>query len=89
MMEKKLNIQSAFIGLLTLCIGIIGFFGQRTLGQIEGTQQRMSDTMVPRHEMDLQIQQLKADVVRIASEELDLRVKVVQCEVGLARLNKP
>jgi len=62
------------------------FFAKHELEQIETSQQRLADKMAPRAEVELQLVPVKADLARIAVDQIDLRARNHKLRTGGARL---
>lgn len=87
--EGPVNLNTALLALLTLLITTVGFFSKHSLESIESNQKQMWDKMMPRQEIQLQIELVSSANHRIEADLAELRARMQTVEIQQARGSKP
>lgn len=85
---KQVNFNSILLGLVNLMIITIGFFAKHEMEKVEDNQNRLWQAIMPRHEIEVELQAIKAQQNRADAEMIDLRSKLTALEISVAKWQK-
>lgn len=86
MESKRFNLNSGLLVVLTIVLGICGWSLTRNVDTVRDDIKQIRTDMVPRNEVTLQIQEIKAEIARTFADTVDTRVRVSQLEVRIGQL---
>lgn len=79
---KALNFNTLMLTLVMLMVTLTGFFSKHLLDGIEGKL----DKMMPRQEIQLELEMIKASHTRVESDLLEFRTRLQLVELSQARM---
>ncbi len=87
-MEKKININTGLLAVLTLISSIAGWGMNHAISGLERSVNELKSDMMPRHEIQIQVESLKQGEARIMTDQLDLRARIQKIEIDVARIQR-
>jgi hypothetical protein len=89
-MEKR-NRFNVNTGLLTICnllVLLVGFFSKHELERMEDGQAKLWLAIMPRHEIEIQLQEIKSVQTHSDTRILELQARQTLIEISLAKIQR-
>lgn len=85
---KQFNLNTLVLGFLSLLIAASGYFGKHELERIEDSQSKLWLAIMPRHEIELQIQEIKTYQAHWDTRLLEVQSRQTALEISIARMQR-
>jgi hypothetical protein len=79
--EKRINVNTVILLALTATMGIVGYFCKHTLERLEAN-------MMPRQEIEIQIQGIRTQNMKLDLDMAEFRTRIYKLELDYVRMTK-
>lgn len=86
---KQINLNTMLLALVNVLVLVVAFFAKHTLERVESNQAKLWEAMMPRHEVEMQLQLLRSENLRIIGDQQEFRARLGKLELDIARMQKP
>jgi hypothetical protein len=87
-MNRQFNLNTVILTIITALIALVSFLGKRELERIDATQRQMWLAIMPRHEIEIEIQTVRSLQLRLENDQYGLRERLTKLEVDVARISE-
>jgi hypothetical protein len=86
--RKQFNVNTGLLTVCNLLVLVVGFFFKHELERMEDGQAKLWIAIMPRHEIEIQIQEIKSVQTHCDTRILELQARQTLIEISLAKMSK-